>query len=190
MNNFILQEYLENILICDDLLNIYNKSKNKQLGRLGVNSRLNESLKKDTEITFHPNNFINYPNLLKYLNELKKICNIYIKKYKYSNEAHPWAILENIQIQHYKPKEGYFVYHSERGVATFPYNNRHLAFITYLNDVDDGGETEFYYQKLKIKPKKGLTIIFPADWTHTHRGITSLTQNKYIITGWYSHYEP
>ena len=57
--------------------------------------------------------------------------------------------------------------------------------MTYLNDVTDGGETEFMYQKLKIKPKKGLTLIWPADWTHTHRGIPSMTQVKYIATGWY-----
>ena len=56
--------------------------------------------------------------------------------------------------------------------------------MTYLNDVDDGGETEFYYQKLKVKPRKGLTLIWPADWTHTHRGLSSPTQEKYIITGW------
>ena len=58
--------------------------------------------------------------------------------------------------------------------------------MTYLNDVTDDGETEFYYQKIKVKPQKGLTLIWPADWTHTHRGNTSKTQDKYIITGWYS----
>jgi hypothetical protein len=61
--------------------------------------------------------------------------------------------------------------------------------MTYLNDVDDGGETFFYYQDLKIKPKKGLTLIWPVDWTHTHCGIVSPTQTKYIVTGWIS-FEP
>ena len=58
--------------------------------------------------------------------------------------------------------------------------------MTYLNDVTEGGETEWYYQKLKIKPKKGLTVIWPADWTYQHRGIPSKTHHKYIITGWFS----
>jgi len=58
--------------------------------------------------------------------------------------------------------------------------------MTYLNDVDDAGQTEFFYQQVKIKPIKGLTLFWPADWTHTHRGVTSLTQTKYITTGWYS----
>ena len=54
--------------------------------------------------------------------------------------------------------------------------------------IDQGG-TEFYYQNMTIQPKKGLTVIWPADWTHTHRGIVSPTQEKYIITGWFSYHK-
>ena len=42
------------------------------------------------------------------------------------------------------------------------------------------------YQKLKTPAKKGLTIIWPAEWTHTHRGIVSNTKEKIIVTGWYN----
>ena len=72
---------------------------------------------------------------------------------------------------------------------TAPFNLnplRHLVFMTYLNDVPDGG-TEWYYQDLKLPAEKGLTILWPADWTHTHRGIISMSTTKYIITGWYSY---
>jgi hypothetical protein len=58
--------------------------------------------------------------------------------------------------------------------------------MTYLNDVDDGG-TEFYYQKTIIKAEKGLTLIWPADWTYTHKGQISNTKEKTIITGWISY---
>ena len=61
--------------------------------------------------------------------------------------------------------------------------------MTYLNDIEDGGETEFLYQKIKVKPRKGLTLIWPVDWTHTHRGIVSPSQEKTIITGWYEFFE-
>jgi hypothetical protein len=54
-----------------------------------------------------------------------------------------------------------------------------------LNDVHDAGETEFLLQKVKAKPTKGLSLIWPSDWTHTHRGIVSPTEEKYIITGWF-----
>ena len=58
--------------------------------------------------------------------------------------------------------------------------------MTYLNDVKNGG-TEFMYQKLKAPAKKGLTLIWPTDWTHTHRGVISKKQEKYIVTGWFSY---
>jgi hypothetical protein len=63
--------------------------------------------------------------------------------------------------------------------------NKKISKFAFLNDVTDQGETEFFHQKIKIKPQKGLTVIWPADWTYTHRGIASPTQDKYIITGWF-----
>ena len=62
---------------------------------------------------------------------------------------------------------------------------RLLVFMTYLNDVEDGGETEFLYQNLKVKPEKGKTLIWPSEWTHTHRGLTSKSESKFIVTGWF-----
>ena len=55
--------------------------------------------------------------------------------------------------------------------------------MTYLNDVEDGGETQWLYQGKLVKPKKGLTAIWPTDFTHTHRGVVSPTQRKTIVTG-------
>ena len=58
----------------------------------------------------------------------------------------------------------------------------------YLNDIpiENGGATEFIYQKLSIQPKKGTIVLWPATYTHTHRG-GFLTGDipKYIATGWY-----
>ena len=61
--------------------------------------------------------------------------------------------------------------------------------MTYLNDIEEGGETEFYYQKLKVKPRKGLTLIWPVDWTHIHKGHIAPNEEKMIITGWLSFLE-
>jgi hypothetical protein len=62
---------------------------------------------------------------------------------------------------------------------------RELVWTLYLNDVEEGGETEFLYQHTRIKPKKGLFTIFPSSWTHMHRGNPPLSNEKYIGTGWY-----
>ena len=58
-----------------------------------------------------------------------------------------------------------------------------------MNDVTDGGETEFFFQNIKVKPEKGKTLIWPTDFTHMHRGITSHSQDKYIATGWFNYYD-
>ena len=60
--------------------------------------------------------------------------------------------------------------------------------MTYLNDVPDGG-TKFPSQSFIAPAEKGLTLIWPAEWTHAHVGQISPTNEKYIITGWYSFYD-
>ena len=44
--------------------------------------------------------------------------------------------------------------------------------------------------KVETEGKKGLTLIWPADWTHTHRGVISQTKEKTIITGWIGLHNP
>ena len=81
-------------------------------------------------------------------------------------------------IQWYKPNSGYHAWHIDSNEE-----KRAVTFITYLNDVPDGG-TEFKLQNKLVKAKKGKTVIFPASITHIHRGQISKTSNKYILTGW------
>ena len=57
--------------------------------------------------------------------------------------------------------------------------------MTYLNTLENAG-TEFLYQNVTTPCEKGLTLIWPATWTHTHRGIVNYVGEKYITTGWYS----
>jgi len=59
-----------------------------------------------------------------------------------------------------------------------------LLFMFYLNDVAEGGETEFYYQQRALKPKAGTMVIAPAYFTHTHRGCIPVSNDKYILTSW------
>jgi hypothetical protein len=74
--------------------------------------------------------------------------------------------------------------HSER--SSLNSLHRVFAWMTYLNDVDleEGGSTFFSHYDLKIQPKKGLTLIWPAEWTHAHKGGLLHAGSKYIITGW------
>ena len=90
-----------------------------------------------------------------------------------------------LKFQHTAPGEGYHTWHFENSSTNNRY--RELAWTIYLNDVPNGeGETEFLYQKKRIQPSVGTVCIWPAGMTHVHRGNTVLTQDKYILTGWFT----
>jgi hypothetical protein len=95
------------------------------------------------------------------------------------------------QIQKYKANEGHYkAYHNDFAIFDEnPEYYRILTFIFYLNDVDEGGETEFW-GKYKVKPVTGRLVIFPASWTYPHCGLMPISHDKYIITGWiYARYK-
>ncbi|RTE87493.1 2OG-Fe(II) oxygenase [Aliidiomarina sp. B3213] len=95
--------------------------------------------------------------------------------------------LGSIQAQRYRAGIGNYnywhceVYPQPQSVEAL---HRTLLFMYYLNDVEDGGTTDFYYQDRQIKPKKGRMVIAPAYFTHTHRGTTPKSNDKYILTSW------
>lgn len=110
------------------------------------------------------------------------ICyQLYVEKFSILKTADMHKIY-TVKIQRTKPKEGYHVWHAED--TTRNTRNRLLTFIVYLNDIEDGGETEFLYLSKRVKPKAGRVVIWPAGFTHTHRGNPPLQDTKYIITGW------
>jgi hypothetical protein len=93
----------------------------------------------------------------------------------------------HINIQKYlQGSGGYHHWHSE----IYPQNatcdslHRVLLFQFYLNDVTDGGETEFWYQQRKVDARRGRLIIAPAGFTHSHRGNVSRSGDKYVSTSW------
>ena len=87
-----------------------------------------------------------------------------------------------IKLQKTPIKGGYSVWHGEQGPGSCA--TRVLSWLLYLNDVEEGGETEFLYQGFKQKATKGTLVIWPAAFTHTHRGNPPYSNEKYVITGW------
>ncbi|MEO8445756.1 MAG: 2OG-Fe(II) oxygenase [Gammaproteobacteria bacterium] len=80
---------------------------------------------------------------------------------------------------------GYPHWHCEISAdESFEALHRIVLWMYYLNDVEVGGETEFYFQEVKIRPRKGTVVIAPAGFTHTHRGNRPLSGDKYILTSW------
>jgi hypothetical protein len=93
-------------------------------------------------------------------------------------------IAEDNKMQKTPPGGGYHVWHYEN--AGYGHHARELVWAIYLNDMPDGeAETEFLYQRRRIKPTVGTVVIWPAGMTHVHKGNTVFTQDKYILTGWF-----
>ena len=165
---------------CDDLVNYYNENTHLvHKGKIGHKGKVELEHKESFDISFYGNEKV----LLDYNTELQKCLDLYLKKYEYCNYSDKFNITEPVNLQKYPVGGGFKLYHFERMSRLSV--KRYLVFMTYLNDVDDGG-TEFLYQKLKTPAKKGLTLIWPSEWTHTHRGIISNSKEKIIITGWYN----
>ena len=182
-NSFIGAWYLPDIQACDEIIQFFQQSDKKGPG-LTAEGIVQKDTKDSIDLSVAVKDF-GLPAMRRYLLTLMQVVQAYVDKYPVTLETDSWAITEDINIQYYRPGAGYKQWHTERNSKKTPYVNRHLVFMTYLNDVHDAGETEFLHQKLKAKPKKGLSLIWPSDWTHTHRGIVSPTEEKYIITGWF-----
>lgn len=187
-DNFIHGVYFDDVSICDKIID-YHTVGFQEEGVVGGdmsqgthNVIVDKTTKNSIDVKLDHSGAL----YIEYFKHLSSCAYEYYHKYNYANAYDPWAIIDSTNIQKYEPGGGFYRWHSERTCATPPSSTRHLVFMTYLNDVTDDGETEFYYQKLKVKPEKGLTLIWPADWTFTHRGIPSMTQTKYIVTGWYN----
>mgnify|MGYP003636761129 CR=1 FL=1 len=88
-----------------------------------------------------------------------------------------------LKIQKTLPTEGYHLWHVEHGKG-FDNEARAFVFSIYLNDVEDGGETEFLHFSKRVKPKKGRIVIWPAGFPYVHRGNPPLSGEKYILTSW------
>ena len=106
---------------------------------------------------------------------------IYAEKYSIlSGISHHTIRL--LKVQKTEIGGGYHTWHCEDDCPTNM--RRIMTFILYLNYVDEGGESEFLYYSRRVKSKEGRLILWPAGYTHTHRGNPPISNTKYIMTGW------
>jgi hypothetical protein len=158
---------------CDKIIDYFNQNIEKSISRteregskLGI---------RDTQYILQDHNLINEFNDIFY-----KILDLYT--YKYIQIPIPLNIT-GYKIQKTLPTEGFHPFHIEQGNNLYDFR-RIGVWALYLNNVEEGGETEFLYQLKRIKPQKGTLCIFPAGYTHVHRGNTPFSGDKYIMTGW------
>jgi hypothetical protein len=105
---------------------------------------------------------------------------------RYSVLKHENIKATTMKMQRTDPGGGYHVWHSEQGPGR--HSQRVLVYMLYLNTLesDEAGETEFLYQQMRLRPQENTMILWPAAYTHAHRGnVVHGQKSKYIVTGWF-----
>tara|TARA_Y100001937_G_scaffold110313_1_gene155775 strand:- start:250 stop:870 length:621 start_codon:yes stop_codon:yes gene_type:complete len=196
MTDFIYRK--ENALspsFCRSLIELFEIDKERQ--HRGVIRKEGEIVSADehktsTDISFVPPDLQDErwgKPLKRIINTVEEARHDWIAQYYMGLDfVDPFEIHFTFNMQRFLPGEGYHKFHCER--ASFDTRDRVGVWMTYLNDVHDRGWTEFFYQQHYETPKVGKLVCWPSDWTHTHRGIVSPTETKYILTGWFTFIDP
>ena len=183
--HFIGSWMLENGEICDELISLFeNGSFESRPGRTGEG--LNLSIKDSTDISILPREIEQEGNepLEHFFNALSDCYQDYVRQWPALGALSKNLEIGNFNLQKYAQGQHFAKSHCER--SNLASLHRVLAWMTYLNDVEDsaGGATYFDHYDVSIRPRRGLTLIWPSEWTHFHRGEVLNSGLKYIATGW------
>ena len=174
---------LENNKLCNEITQFFEN--NKELQIQGITSYGKDlKAKKTTDIPVNPHDLKNpkFEILKLYIDELHKCFLDYQNQWPFLKSMIKTVYVPGFNIQKYSRGDHFASLHSER--TSLDSLHRLFAWMTYLNDVDDGGKTNFSHYGIKIKPETGKTLIWPAEWTHAHTGEILKSGTKYIVTGW------
>lgn len=138
-------------------------------------------IKNDSILFRNSMDIIHFPHYGEFMEVFWRLYEEYANTYTALKSMDPHRIY-SIKLQKTRPGEGYHVWHHE--LQNRQSQARILTFILYLNDIEHGGETEFLYQSIRVKPEQGDLMLWPAYFTHVHRGNPPLQETKYILTGW------
>lgn len=184
--------------ICETIIKMFHENSKDQYKGV-TSSGHNPDVKDSMDYLIPPECLYDEESIWKPICEmltesLQTNINIYIKQL---NNSHPNYIQDNYkfirakylseetyQIQRYKKGEGKYIYHNDYSMNWEFRQYRVITFLWYLNTVVEGGETELLGD-IKVKPEAGKLLLFPASWTFPHRGMVPISEDKYIITGWF-----
>tara|TARA_R100000458_G_C8201501_1_gene191912 strand:- start:45 stop:653 length:609 start_codon:yes stop_codon:yes gene_type:complete len=173
---------------CDEIINDFEKY-NEQVYYTSGDIKKGENIfpegiegRKDIMLFYE---YIDLQASIKLLHLVtKKGLDNYIKYYP-TLKSEP-IVAMSVKLQKTETGGGYHKWHHEND--NFWTQDRVIAWMVYLNDIPlgNGGATDFLSQKISIQPKKGTLLLWPAGYTHVHKG-GFLTGDipKYIATGWF-----
>jgi hypothetical protein len=193
-------EYIEHIALCKEVYpvgycqHLISEFNRLEQGGVGSNRQKNEGalrhVKDDHQIFINLRNHnmvpFNGENLSDiFFDGLQKCYDTYCMQYSVLKDNGTLRATE-MKMQRTGPGGGYHVWHAEQGSG--PQANRAVTYMLYLNTIapQDGAETEFLYQRKRFNPTENTMVLWPAAYTHAHRGNPVLgTDHKYIVTGWF-----
>ena len=179
-NSFIFE--IENALtsdICREIIDRFEANPEQQYpGRVGQGAEQERSIKQSTDLVVSGKE------------NWKDVDQIFFHSTAFAvrtiRERYPFfgGPFKDVGYNVQRTEPGQF-YHGHIDGGSHDFADRQLVVIWYLNDVEGpGGETEFSFQDVKVKPEEGKMVLFPPFWTHEHRGVTLEKGIKYIATTW------
>ena len=184
---FIGSWVMRPLSICDELITYFESNEQKhQKGITGVGINLDRKDSTDVRVTPKDLKLPGNEIFVEYFQKLYLCYQDYVAEWPFLNTFAENLQISSFNLQRYESGQHFQAPHTER--SSIQTLHRLFAWMTYLNDVDeaDGGSTFFTHYDLAIQPRKGLTLMWPAEWTHAHKGNVLSANSKYIITGWMS----
>lgn len=193
MTDFIYQnEFSIPKMLCDEIIHFFEESDEDDKFKGCTFGGVNTNIKDNTDflIPYGTNEYSKWYKIEQFLyKELHANLKMYIndvdKSYTdYSIFKDSVLEIGSFMIQKYKKGEGKYTFHNDSHFNSKKNNYRVITYIWYLNTIEEGGETQFW-DNFFIKPEQGKLVLFPATWSYPHRGKTPISNDKYIITGWF-----
>lgn len=180
--------------LCESIIHRYDS--NPQFKYSGVTAGgLDKRVKDTNDMMIHENE--EWYDINKVLtDELQKHVKLYLRTvetaenykkennygYEYHHLQEELTQVNYFMIQRYEKDKGKYIYHTDN--SNEMKHSRAITYLWYLNDVVEGGETEFFGGSFRIRPEVGKLLLFPACWAFPHRGNMPISSSKYIVTGW------
>ena len=183
--HFIGSWNIENNDLCKEMITFFEENKNLQKSGF-TGSGVSPTLKKTTDLSVQPHNLkdLKFQLFNNYFEVLHKCFLDYQNQWPFLKAIIKDTDIGSFNVQRYSPGDHFAKIHSER--QDLQNSHRVFAWMTYLNDVNDGdgGKTYYSHYDIRVKPEIGKTLIWPAEWTHAHAGEILNSGLKYIVTGW------
>lgn len=168
-------EIFDNAVACDGIVDYLERRANWTNARIGASDGDEVPNVRDNAVTFINPYRLDCPDLLRSF--AARVWH-YLDDYATRHQV-GFSDMEHVNINRYGPGERYKP-HADDG----PGHNRVVSALVYLNDVAEGGHTEFIYHDVSVSPRAGRLVIFPSNYAYAHAAHPPVSGVKYSAAFW------